>query len=794
MSNLYIRYPSNPGSVTPPIPAGAATSANQLTEIGYLTTIASNTAQLATAQPVSQSGSWTVSLAAGSVDIGKVDQGNAGTLAQSWYTNLSQVGGTSFALGQQLAAASLPVVLTASQLSTLTPLSTVTVTQGTAANLNATVTGTVAATQSGTWNITNVSGTVSLPTGASTSANQTNGTQKTQIVDGSNNVISSTSNALNVNVSSGTVTATNSANGNTGSTVPTQATYIGGNYAGNLIGLKLDSAGELLVQQADSTATGTITSNQSVSIALNGAGTVGIQISGTWTGSITAEGSVDGTNYSALPCAALTSGGIGSVFTVNNIFQASVAGLGFMRMRGTTVATGTATINLISNHAVGALSLLNSLPSGTNTIGSISNISGTVSLPTGAATSANQVTGNSTLSTISGQLPAALGAQVTSASLAVNIASDQTVNVINPDTTATGSITTQNLVPGGTATTGSAVAINLSNKGTVTIQVTGTYSGALSPQVTTDGTNWITQASGVLQNMATGGVSATIPSGSVGIWQIEINGHAQFRITALAAVTGTAVITLRAASGTSQVSATINSSALPTGAATSANQTTLGSQTTKINDGTNTAAVKAASTAASATDPALVVAISPNNTVAATQSGTWNITNISGTVSLPTGAATSANQTTLGSQTSKINDGTNTATVKAASTAAATTDTALVVAVSPNNTINVAAPKGRAQANAPVVTSYSSTNVTSAAYVQLVASTTSAANMIEIFDSSGVALYFATGSAGSEVNQFVIYPGGNGPVNFAIAASTRLSVKAVSTSATSGTGIINLYT
>lgn len=48
----------------------------------------------------------------------------------------------------------------------------VTVTQATAANLNATVTGTVAATQSGTWDIVNVSGTVSLPTGASTSAKQ----------------------------------------------------------------------------------------------------------------------------------------------------------------------------------------------------------------------------------------------------------------------------------------------------------------------------------------------------------------------------------------------------------------------------------------------------------------------------------------------------------------------------------------------------------------------------------------------------------------------------------------------
>jgi hypothetical protein len=43
---------------------------------------------------------------------------------------------------------------------------------------------------------------------------------------------------------------------------------------------------------------------------------------------------------------------------------------------------------------------------------------------------------------------------------------------------------------------------------------------------------------------------------------------------------------------------------------------------TEIGDATNgPAAVKAASTAAAATDPALVVAVSPNNTVAVTQSG-----------------------------------------------------------------------------------------------------------------------------------------------------------------------------
>ncbi len=46
-----------------------------------------------------------------------------------------------------------------------------------------TVDGTVAATQSGTWNITNVSGTVSLPTGASTSALQTTGNSSLSSID-----------------------------------------------------------------------------------------------------------------------------------------------------------------------------------------------------------------------------------------------------------------------------------------------------------------------------------------------------------------------------------------------------------------------------------------------------------------------------------------------------------------------------------------------------------------------------------------------------------------------------------
>lgn len=48
------------------------------------------------------------------------------------------------------------------------------------------------------------------------------------------------------------------------------------------------------------------------------------------------------------------------------------------------------------------------------------------------------------------------------------------------------------------------------------------------------------------------------------------------------------------------------------------------------------------------------VTIATDDIVPASQSGTWNITNISGTISLPTGAATSANQTTANTSLSSI--------------------------------------------------------------------------------------------------------------------------------------------
>lgn len=88
---------------------------------------------------------------------------------------------------------------------------------------------------------------------------------------------------------------------------------------------------------------------------------------------------------------------------------------------------------------------------------------------------------------------------------------------------------------------------------------------------------------------------------------------------------------------------------------------------------------------------------------------------------------------------------------------------------------------------------YSTTSVTTAAYVQLVASLASAVTEIEIFDSSGETLILAVGAAAAEVDQVYIIPGGNGRIPLAIASGARVSIKAASANATVGEVIINFY-
>jgi hypothetical protein len=132
----------------------------------YIPCILNGSGQLWTAAV--QSGSWTVTANAGSGTFIVGDGTGAltvdGTVALSTFPdnepfNLNQVAGSAVATGNGTAAGSIRVSVASDS------------------------TGTVAATQSGTWNINNVSGTVSLPTGASTSANQSTEITSLQKID-----------------------------------------------------------------------------------------------------------------------------------------------------------------------------------------------------------------------------------------------------------------------------------------------------------------------------------------------------------------------------------------------------------------------------------------------------------------------------------------------------------------------------------------------------------------------------------------------------------------------------------
>ncbi len=82
---------------------------------------------------------------------------------------------------------------------------------------------------------------------------------------------------------------------------------------------------------------------------------------------------------------------------------------------------------------------------------------------------------------------------------------------------------------------------------------------------------------------------------------------------------------------------------------------------------------------------------------------------------------------------------------------------------------------------------YSSTNVTTGAWVQLIASTAAVINCITLFDSSGQTLKLGLGAALSETITLIIPPGGlSGCIPLHINAGTRVSIEAISGTANGG--------
>lgn len=167
------------------------------------------------------------------------------------------------------------------------------------------VSGTVTANQGGTWNITNISGTISLPSGAATETSlakltQTQGsatsgqtgplilgavtTTAPSYTTGQSSPLSlDTTGALRI---TGSISASNPSVNTTGTTPPASATYIGGSVTtaapiyttGQMNALSLTTSGLLRIDGSGFTqsVSGTVTSNQGTAASLANAWSIKI--------------------------------------------------------------------------------------------------------------------------------------------------------------------------------------------------------------------------------------------------------------------------------------------------------------------------------------------------------------------------------------------------------------------------------------------------------------------------------------------------------------------------------------
>lgn len=115
--------------------------------------------------------------------------------------------------------------------------------------------------------------------------------------------------------------------------------------------LILAALGPPCLAQSQSQKSGTITSSQCVSIDVSVSSTVGIQVTGTWSGTLQPELSIQGQTPQNTQVTPSTSTTAQSTITANGLYRTSVAGGSTFLLCGNTVASGTANVYLNSTTA-----------------------------------------------------------------------------------------------------------------------------------------------------------------------------------------------------------------------------------------------------------------------------------------------------------------------------------------------------------------------------------------------------------------------------------------------------------
>ena len=106
---------------------------------------------------------------------------------------------------------------------------------------------------------------------------------------------------------------------------------------------------------AQGQSSGSVTSTQCISISVSGQSTVGVQVTGTWTGTLVPKVSVQGQSPQTIQVFPGNSSTAQSSITANGFYQAKVAGGSTFLLCGSTVSSGTANVYLNASEGVAVI-------------------------------------------------------------------------------------------------------------------------------------------------------------------------------------------------------------------------------------------------------------------------------------------------------------------------------------------------------------------------------------------------------------------------------------------------------
>lgn len=100
----------------------------------------------------------------------------------------------------------------------------------------------------------------------------------------------------------------------------------------------------------EQTATASITSTTSATLTPISVSEVAVQVTGTWSGTLQFEGTVDGTNFFSVPAIVPTTGAVVTSATANGQWLIPCGGYNKVRVRGASVGSGTAVVSMQGSH------------------------------------------------------------------------------------------------------------------------------------------------------------------------------------------------------------------------------------------------------------------------------------------------------------------------------------------------------------------------------------------------------------------------------------------------------------